>query len=156
MGCGHTRRSQVQKVKGLHLIKYDHIVINSLSAQFQKSIAHVVYSDEEAIVLYSDGRCQPLSEALQSRKNQKENIAEQLTLAASKTLSKPIVHTLTNGQKLLTYFEEKHATGEFSLIRLPLSNPHKRVYKIKRETVRLTGHAVVEGDSGPQLMTICE
>lgn len=116
----------------------------------------MVYTDDEAVVLYSDGSCQPLSMALESRKNQKEDTAEQLALASSKTLSKPTVHTLENGQKWLTYFEEKHATGEFNLIRQSLSSPKKRVYPIKRETVRLTGHAVVEGDSGPQLMTICK
>ncbi|TDG45250.1 hypothetical protein AWZ03_008312 [Drosophila navojoa] len=122
--------------------------------KFQKSIAHVVYTDDEVLVLYSDGSCQPLSKALESRKNQKEDTAEQLALAASKTLSKPTVHTLENGLKLLTFFEETHATGEFNLIRQDLSGPQKRVYPIKRETVRLSGYAVVEGDSGPQLLTI--
>ncbi|XP_064545955.1 nucleolar protein 11 [Drosophila montana] len=122
--------------------------------KFQKSIGHVVYTDQEALVLYSDGYCQTLSKALESRKNQREDSAEQLALAASKTLSKPTVHTLSEGQRMLTYFEEKHATGEFCLIRRSLSNGNKRSYILKREAVRLTGHAVVEGDAGPQLMTI--
>ncbi|XP_034480883.1 uncharacterized protein LOC117786649 [Drosophila innubila] len=122
--------------------------------KFQKSIAHVVYTDQEAVVLYSDGSCQPLSKALESRKDQKEDTAEQLALAANNTLSKPTVHTLSNGQQMLTYFVEKTATGEFILVRRSLSNNSKRTYVIKREAVRLTGHAVIEGDAGPQLMTI--
>ncbi|KAM8708126.1 hypothetical protein ACLKA7_015144 [Drosophila subpalustris] len=122
--------------------------------KFQKSIAHVVENDREAIVLYSDGFFQCLSKALESRKDQKEDTAEQLALAANNTISKPTVHTLTNGQQVLTYFMAKNATGEFLLQRHFLVNNQRRNYFIKREGVRLTGHAVIEGDAGPQLMTI--
>ncbi|ALC44764.1 CG9300 [Drosophila busckii] len=122
--------------------------------KFQKSIAHMVHTDKEAIVLYSDGTSETLSQALESRKDQKEDTAEQLALAASKTMSKPTVHKLANGQELLTYFEERHATGELQLIRHPLDNSKIRSYAIKREAVRLAGYAVIEGDAAPQLLTI--
>lgn len=124
--------------------------------KFQKSIAHVVYTEKEAIVLYSDGSCQPLMQALNSRKDQKEHTAAQLALAASVTLSKPTVHTLSSGEQVLTYFEEKNATGQLCLIRSNLTASNKQTYEIKREGVRLTGYAVIEGDSWPQLMTICK
>lgn len=122
--------------------------------KFQKSIAHLVYTDQEAFVLYSDGSFQALSKALESRKDQKEDTAEQLALAANNTLSMPRVHTLADGCQVLTYFVEKNTTGELILVRRSLSNYNKRTYVIKREAVRLSGHAVIEGDAGPQLMTI--
>jgi len=124
--------------------------------QFQKSIAHLVETNQEALVLFSDGHCQTLSEAIASRKDQKEDTAEQLTLANSKVISKPSVYTLAQGQQVLTYFEETKATGELQLIRLSLTNFSRRQYLIKREEVRPTGYAVVEGDAAPQLLTICE
>ncbi|XP_017042306.1 uncharacterized protein LOC108088843 [Drosophila ficusphila] len=122
--------------------------------KFQKSIAHLVETTQEALILYSDGDCQTLSQALASRKDQKEDTAEQLALAASKVLSKPKVYTLAQGQQVLTYFEETKATGELQLIRLSLTTANRREYLIKREDVRLTGYAVVEGDAAPQLLTI--
>ncbi|XP_017127991.1 uncharacterized protein LOC108146478 [Drosophila elegans] len=122
--------------------------------KFQKSIAHLVETSQEALVLYSDGDCQTLSQALTSRKDQKEDTAEQLALAASKVISKPKVYTLAQGQQVLTYFEETKATGELQLIRLSLTTAKRREYLIKREEVRLTGYAVVEGDAAPQLLTI--
>lgn len=122
--------------------------------KFQKSIAHVVATEQEALILYSDGDCQTLSQALASRKDQKEDTAEQLALAASKVISKPTVHALAQGQQVLTYFEETKATGEMQLIRLSLDTADRRKYLIKREEVRLTGYAVVEGDADPQLLTI--
>lgn len=122
--------------------------------KFQKSIAHVVATEQEALILYSDGECQTLSQALASRKDQKEDTAEQLALAASKVISKPTVHALAQGQQVLTYFEETKATGEMQLIRLSLDTADRRKYLIKREEVRLTGYAVVEGDADPQLLTI--
>ncbi|KAH8369762.1 hypothetical protein KR093_000853 [Drosophila rubida] len=122
--------------------------------KFSKSIAHLVYTEKEALVLYSDGWCDPLSKALASRKDQNEDKATQLALARSNTLSKPMVHTLPQGQQVLTFFELKTSTGELFVVRRSLSNNSKRNYNIKREGVRLTGHAVIEGDAGPQLMTI--
>ncbi|XP_017072346.1 nucleolar protein 11 [Drosophila eugracilis] len=122
--------------------------------KFQKSIAHLVETNQEVLVLYSDGYCQNLSQALDSRKDQKEDTAEQLALAASKIISKPTVNTLAEGQEVLTYFEEIKATGELQLIRLSLTTASRRKYLIKREDVRLTGYAVVEGDVAPQLLTI--
>ncbi|KAH8261317.1 hypothetical protein KR044_007086 [Drosophila immigrans] len=122
--------------------------------KFRKSIAHLVYTEKEALVLYSDGFCDPLSTALASRKDQNEDKAKQLALVLSNTLSKPTVHTLAQGQQVLTYFDLITSTGEFYCVRHSLSNNFKRKYNIKREGVRLTGHAVIEGDAGPQLMTI--
>ncbi|XP_016969230.2 uncharacterized protein LOC108037218 [Drosophila rhopaloa] len=122
--------------------------------KFQKSIAHLVETTQEALVLYSDGECQTLSQALISRKDQKEDTAEQLALAASKVISKPSIYTLSQGQQVLTYFEETKATGELQLIRLSLATATRREYLIQREDVRLTGYAVVEGDAAPQLLTI--
>ncbi|KAH8410776.1 hypothetical protein KR222_007578 [Zaprionus bogoriensis] len=122
--------------------------------KFQKSIAHLVYTETEALMLYSDGSCQPLSTALASRKDQKERTAEQLALAASATLSKPTVHTFPSGNRMLTFFEEKTATGKFYLVRSSLEEANMQRHEIKREGVRLTGYAVIEGDSCPHLMTI--
>ncbi|KAH8368185.1 hypothetical protein KR084_008188 [Drosophila pseudotakahashii] len=122
--------------------------------KFQKSIAHLVETNQEALVLYRDGNRQTLSQAIASRKEQKEDTAEQLTLANSKVISKPSVYTLAQGQQVLTYFEETKATGELQLIRHSLTTANRRVYPIKREDVRLTGYAVVEGDAAPQLLTI--
>ncbi|SPP76600.1 nucleolar protein 11 [Drosophila guanche] len=122
--------------------------------KFQKSIAHLVETDQEALVLYSDGVCQTLSQALASRKDQKEDTAEQLALAASKTLSKPTVYTMPQGQQVLTYFEETKATGVLQLIRLSLATSTRCEYTIERESVRLTGYAVVEGDTAPQMLTV--
>ncbi|XP_037721926.1 uncharacterized protein LOC119554896 [Drosophila subpulchrella] len=122
--------------------------------KFQKSIAHLVETKQEALILYSDGRCQTLSKAIASRKDQKEDTAEQLTLANSKVISQPSVFTLAQGQQVLTYFEETKATGELQLIRLSLTTASRRQYLIKREEVRPTGYAVVEGDEAPQLLTI--
>jgi len=151
--------SDVSKCKKLKVwaAKIQHIIVdNTLSLQFQKSIAHVVATEQEALILYSDGECQTLSQALASRKDQKEDTAEQLALAASKVISKPTVHALAQGQQVLTYFEETKATGEMQLIRLSLDTADRRKYLIKREEVRLTGYAVVEGDADPQLLTICK
>lgn len=131
-------------------------IVKCKKLKFQKSIAHLVYTEQEAIVLYSDGSCQPLSQALNSRREQKEHTAAQLTLAASVTLSKPTVHTISTGEQLLTYFEEKNATGQLFLIRINLTTSMRRTYEINREGVPLTGYAVIEGDSWPQLMTICK
>ncbi|XP_060659508.1 nucleolar protein 11-like [Drosophila nasuta] len=122
--------------------------------KFPKSIAHVVYTEKEALVLYSDGGVAPLSKALASRKDQNEDKAKQLALVLSRTFSKPTVHTLPQGQQVLTYFDYRTATGELHVVRRSLHNNAKRSHNIKREGVRLTGHAVIEGDAGPQLMTI--
>lgn len=124
--------------------------------KFQKSIAHLVYTEQEAIVLYSDGSCQSLSQALNTRKDQNEHTAAQLALAASVTLSKPTVHTISTGEQVLTYFEEKNANGQLFLTRINLTTSSRRIFEINREGVRLTGYAVIEGDSWPQLMTICK
>ncbi|EDW99983.1 uncharacterized protein LOC6539696 [Drosophila yakuba] len=129
-------------------------VSKSKKLKFQKSIAHVVETDQEALILYSDGKCQTLSQALASRKDQKEDTAEQLALAASKVISKPTVHALAQGQRVLTYFVETKSTGELQLIRLSLDTFNRRKYLIKREEVRLAGYAIVEGDADPQLLTI--
>lgn len=126
------------------------------SPQFQKSIAHLVEANQEALVLFSDGDCQTLSQALASRKDQKEDTALQMALAASKVISKPTIYTMPQGQQVLTYFEETKATGELQLIRLSLATATRREYPIKREDVRLTGYAVIEGDAAPQLLTICK
>ncbi|KAH8360312.1 hypothetical protein KR200_001622 [Drosophila serrata] len=122
--------------------------------KFQKSIAHLVETNQEALVLFSDGDCQTLSQALASRKDQKEDTASQLALAASKVISKPTIYTMAQGQQVLTYFEETKATGELQLIRVSLATATRREYAIKREDVRLTGYAVIEGDTAPQLLTI--
>ncbi|KAH8286254.1 hypothetical protein KR054_005451 [Drosophila jambulina] len=122
--------------------------------KFQKSIAHMVETNQEALVLFSDGDCQTLSQALASRKDQKEDTALQLALAASKIISKPTIYTMPQGQQVLTYFEETRATGELQLIRISLATATRREYPIKREDVRLTGYAVIEGDTAPQLLTI--
>ncbi|KAH8240171.1 hypothetical protein KR032_011869 [Drosophila birchii] len=122
--------------------------------KFQKSIAHLVETNQEALVLFSDGDCQTLSQALASRKDQKEDTALQLALAASKVISKPTIYTMPQGQQVLTYFEETKATGELQLIRVLLATATRREYVIKREDVRLTGYAVIEGDANPQLLTI--
>ncbi|KAH8295763.1 hypothetical protein KR018_007773 [Drosophila ironensis] len=122
--------------------------------KFQKSIAHLVETNPEALILYSDGDCQPLSQALASRKDQKEDTTEQLALAASKVISKPTLHTMPHGQQVLTYFQETKATGELHLIRLCLSTGARKEHLIKREGVRLSGYAVIEGDAAPQLLTI--
>ncbi|XP_017034526.1 nucleolar protein 11 [Drosophila kikkawai] len=122
--------------------------------KFQKSIAHLVENTQEALVLFSDGDCQTLSQALASRKDQKEDTALQLSLAASKIISKPTIYTTPQGQQVLTFFEETKATGELQLIRVALATATRREYHIKREDVRLTGYAVIEGDAAPQLLTI--
>ncbi|KAH8258812.1 hypothetical protein KR038_009986 [Drosophila bunnanda] len=124
--------------------------------KFQKSIAHLVEAKQEALVLFSDGDCQTLSQALGSRKDQNEDTALQLALAASKVISKPTIYTMPQGQQVLTYFEETKATGELQLIRVSLETATRREYVIKREDVRLTGYAVIDGDMAPQLLTICK
>ncbi|KAH8324944.1 hypothetical protein KR074_011693 [Drosophila pseudoananassae] len=129
-------------------------VSKSKKLKFQKSIAHLVETNQEALLLYSDGECQPLSQALAARKDQVEETAEQLALAASKIISKPSVYTMPEGHQVLTYFQETKATGELQLIRLSLSTGNLREFLIKREEVRLTGYAVIEGDAAPQLLTI--
>ncbi|KAH8242255.1 hypothetical protein KR026_012602 [Drosophila bipectinata] len=129
-------------------------VSKSKKLKFQKSIAHLVETNQEALLLYSDGECQPLSQALAARKDQVEETAEQLALAASKIISKPSVYTMPEGHQVLTYFQETKATGELQLIRLSLSTGNRREFLIKREEVRLTGYAVIEGDAAPQLLTI--
>ncbi|EDV40867.1 uncharacterized protein Dana_GF23706 [Drosophila ananassae] len=129
-------------------------VSKSKKLKFQKSIAHLVETSQEALLLYSDGECQPLSQALAARKDQVEETAEQLALAASKIISKPSVYTMPEEHQVLTYFQETKATGELQLIRLSLSTGNRRDFLIKREEVRLTGYAVIEGDTAPQLLTI--
>lgn len=104
------------------------------SPQFQKSIAHLVEANQEALVLFSDGDCQTLSQALASRKDQKEDTALQMALAASKVISKPTIYTMPQGQQVLTYFEETKATGELQLIRLSLATATRRSTPLKGKT----------------------
>ncbi|XP_030382341.1 uncharacterized protein LOC115629880 [Scaptodrosophila lebanonensis] len=123
--------------------------------KFQKSIAQLVATDAEALVLYSDDTFEFLSDALNSRKDQQEDTSEQLQIAASKTISKALVHTFDDGTQMLTYFEEKHANSELRLIaRYLTTESRKKNIRIKREMVRVTGYAVIDGEGQPQLLTI--
>ncbi|EDW76784.1 uncharacterized protein Dwil_GK20236 [Drosophila willistoni] len=122
--------------------------------KFQKSIAHLVETDQEALVLYSDGVCQTLSAALESRVDQKADTAEQLALTAATVLTKPTVFTLAEGHQVLTYFQEKRETGELHLVRVSLDTSTRKEYLLQRESIRLTGYAVIEDDVAPHLLTI--
>lgn len=111
--------------------------------------------------MYTDGSCESLSAAIESRKedNGSQN-AQQLELLSNLQFSNASVHKFANGNRILTYFERNLKTSEYHLVRVPLQGENVEVkrFNLKRGdlNVHVAGAAVVEGDGTPVLLTICK
>ena len=128
--------------------------------QFHKSIADLVVNDTDTLVLYSDGTCEPLQTAIESRKDDGPKYSQQIELVSSLSFTNATVHNLPNGSRILTYFERNIKTGDYHLVRISLQkgNNSKKRFKLKRGIldVQVAGAAVIEGEGGPVLLTICK
>lgn len=124
----------------------------------------MVSSGEDTFVLYCDGSCELLSAAIESRKEDVNTTpAQQLELSNSLTFSNPSIHSLANGNRILTYFVHNNVNGDYHLVRLLLSTERcvieaPKRFKLTRENlnVNVAGAAVIEGDGVPMLLTICK
>lgn len=128
--------------------------------QFHKSIADLVVNGTDTLVLYSDGTCEPLQTAIESRKDDGPKYSQQIELVSTLSFTNATVHNLPNGSRILTYFERNIKTGDYHLVRVSLQkgkSPTKR-FKLKRGIldVQVAGAAVIEGEGGPVLLTICK
>lgn len=113
----------------------------------------------ETFVLYTDGSCEPLNVAFESRKVENAiNNSQQLELASSIKFTKACVQTLSNGNQILTYFERNTKTGDFYLVKTSLQKKESKRFNLKRGVldVYVAGAAVIEGDGTPVLITICK
>ncbi|XP_075161376.1 nucleolar protein 11 [Haematobia irritans] len=127
--------------------------------KFQKYIVDLVSTKEDTFVLYSDGSCELLAAAIESRKEDiTANIAQ---LSSNLCFSDLSVHFMVNGNPILTYFGRNNINGDYHLVRLALTptdgvaeEPKK--FKLVRENlnVNVAGAAVIEGDGIPMLLTI--
>uniref|UniRef100_A0A1I8Q170 Nucleolar protein 11 n=1 Tax=Stomoxys calcitrans TaxID=35570 RepID=A0A1I8Q170_STOCA len=131
--------------------------------KFQKHIADLVSSGDETLVLYSDGSCELLASAIESRKEDVNTSNPQiLELSSSLVFSNPSVHVMANGNRLLTYFERNANNGDYHLIRLPLKSEGRGMveapkrFRLARDNlnVNVAGAAVIEGEGVPMLLTI--
>ncbi|XP_065361676.1 nucleolar protein 11 [Calliphora vicina] len=124
--------------------------------KFQKCIADLVVDENETFVLFSDGSCESLNVAIETRKAQSNS--QQMELFSSLVFTNANVQKLSNGNRILTYFERNTKTGEYHLVRLPLQGEEiqPKRYNLKRGIleVHVAGAAVIEGDGIPVLLTI--
>uniref|UniRef100_A0A182M4L6 Nucleolar protein 11 n=1 Tax=Anopheles culicifacies TaxID=139723 RepID=A0A182M4L6_9DIPT len=118
------------------------------------------------LVMYTDGSCESLESALETRKQNKSNPnnVEGVPHVDSKThtIRDVQILVLDNGTPLLTYFLRKEEDGSVEL-HYALLNPtdlkmHKAPEKIALqrigEDLKLVSSCVVDGSDGPSLMTI--
>lgn len=120
----------------------------------------MVDNDTDTLVLYSDGTCEPLQSAIESRKNDGPKYSQQVELVSNLLFTNAKVHNLRNDARILTYFERNIKTGDFHLVRVSLQedNSSTKRFKLKRGVldVHVAGAAVIEGEAGPILLTICK
>ncbi|KAM7357663.1 nucleolar protein 11 [Cochliomyia hominivorax] len=127
--------------------------------KFQKSIAQLVADENDTLVLYTDGTCEPLTDAIESRKDDggSQN-SQQLDLLSNLIFSNASVQKFPNGNRILTYFERNIKTGDYHLVRIPLQGEEEQPkrFSLKRGVldVHVAGAAVIEGDNSPVLLTI--
>ncbi|XP_037949863.1 uncharacterized protein LOC119680910 [Teleopsis dalmanni] len=123
--------------------------------KFKKSIADLLTVDNDTFVLYSDGSCETLSKAINSRKNDIESGPLQIELSVTYTFSGASIWNLEDS-KILTYFKHNNVNGNLELIRLDLENNNIVTYSINRtdENVKIAGYIVFDEDDGPTLLTI--
>ncbi|KNC30922.1 hypothetical protein FF38_09307 [Lucilia cuprina] len=128
--------------------------------KFQKSIADLVADDNDTYVLYSDGSCESLQSAIESRKTD-IGAPQQTELFSSLIFTDLNIQKLSNGQRILTYFERNTKTGDYHLVRIPLDQGEgveveAKRFNLKRGVldVHVAGAAVIEGDGTPVLLTI--
>lgn len=127
--------------------------------KFHKNIANVIYTADEAVILYADGTCESLSSALQSRK---EHASENLQFEMLSTLPiiDPKIVDFQDGRKFLVYFQEEESkplqmiTNELDLANLkPIGSFKKLIIKRPGE-VSVSGYAIIETEVSPALFTI--
>lgn len=119
----------------------------------------MVCSDNETFVLYTDGSCELLANAIESRKDDiATTSSQQFELTSSLTFTNASVQCLSNGKQILTYFERNSKNGDYHLVRISLDEDDKtpKRFNLKRDNLNVAGAAVIKGDAGPMMLTICK
>uniref|UniRef100_A0A182WLK5 Nucleolar protein 11 n=1 Tax=Anopheles minimus TaxID=112268 RepID=A0A182WLK5_9DIPT len=118
------------------------------------------------LVLYTDGSCESLESALESRKHNKSisNDGEAVPHvdANTHTIRDAQVLVLDNGTPLLTYFVRKEEDGSVELNYALLNPVDLKMYKTPEkiglqrigEDIKLVSSCVVDGSDGPSLMSV--
>lgn len=126
----------------------------------------MVSDDELTFVIYSDGTCEELAAAIQSRKDH-ENDTKQpnIGLTANVTISNSKISILSDGRRCLTFFEQQLNDKTLALVKINLDSglnvnavDNVKRFILKRENldVNVAGYAVIDGDDAPMLLTICK
>lgn len=140
----------------------------SFTLQLSKPIESLIsIPNENTIVLYSDGTCESLECAIDSRKEKKD-----LQLLANKPVVDPETTELLNATYfrtsneaiLLTYFTQSRESSDICLVFVELNSDTLRIerpvtkWKLARNdrNINLVGCTVVDNIMHPQLVTICK
>lgn len=119
------------------------------------------------IVLYTDGTCESLEYAIETRKERKDLSLppfKAIVDQSSFELLKPFYIRSMDGNILLTYFIKSRTDDEMHLIYFKLDSDSLRLdgnvgkVKLIREEkgMKLCGFTVVDSATYPQLVTICK
>ncbi|XP_054733974.1 uncharacterized protein LOC129241586 [Anastrepha obliqua] len=126
--------------------------------KLQKSVLGIIPSGNGALILYTDGAWDQLSEAISTRRESSlvANFMDTTHLKCA-DVEDINVKCQVNGTQVLTYFAKAEDSKERNLVLLPLKvGSQQKIVKIRRKemTVNLSGYAIVEGDNNFMLLTI--
>ncbi|XP_055844846.1 uncharacterized protein LOC129911163 [Episyrphus balteatus] len=128
--------------------------------KFHKNIADLIYTSDEAVVLYTDGTCESLSSAIQTRKEQAvENL--QLDMLSTVPLIDPKIYEIPGERKFLTFYQK----DELKPLELVVVKIDSATMKPVKESLRLvlsrpgqdatvSGCAIIETEVSTSLFTI--
>lgn len=173
--CWPSECSDINKVKrirvsdGMGLNSNDIVLIYViLHFQLSKPIENLIsIPNQNTIVLYSDGTCESLECAIDSRKEKKDPLLLQnkpIVDPEKSQISDATYFKAANESILLTYFTQTREKNDIRLVFFELNSDTLRiessVTKLKlvrddRDT-RLVGCTVVDSIMCPQLVTICK
>lgn len=123
--------------------------------------------NENTIVLYSDGTCESLECAIDSRKEKKDPLLlpnKPVVNSEMTKISDPTYFKTANDSILFFYFAESLKTNDVRLVFFELNSDTLRIdslvtkLKLMREDrdTKLVGSTVVDSLVGPQLVTLCK
>ncbi|XP_053665198.1 nucleolar protein 11-like [Anopheles marshallii] len=123
-------------------------------------------SNGQTLLLYTDGSCESLESALETRKQNKLNSNDEESAQSvdskTHTIRDAQILVLDNGTPLLTYFVRKEEDGSMELNYALLNPADLKTYKgfekiaLQRhgEDIKLVSSCVVDGSDGPSLLSI--
>lgn len=118
------------------------------------------------IILYKDGTCESLEFAIETRKQDRDQMGNPKPIVDAETqkiLNTSCLRTF-NGTILLTYFVKNDTTNEIEFVYYKLDDATFTIagpahtFRLVRPqlSASLAGYTVVDGDMHPSLLTICK